>query len=490
MSMNSKKNTYFLSLLLFLSYSLPWFYSFYVGDSIYVNAWDEETYLTKAMALATQYSVGYWFSSFVTLLFQSLGISGVIQNFIFDIVLTPLTLWFCYRTIRLFGQERVYALIFSVVILFSSILTNYANPLVQLIQPWMESRNIPLFMPGLESYISALRTPEPQLSYLLISIFTFLFVKYKKIWILIIPIPFLYHFVALSYFSFVCIVFLIRLVNNKTLLFISSFFIPLAFSMLCILLDSYLKSTMGTGVYSLFPSHTVNYTRNINIPFELVIMVFISCIYTLLSDKKRKIVALDKLLILIPIQVLFLANMQVLTGFTISFKNFHDYIFPIYLGLYLVSFLMLLFSTAKKLLSFFIFSIVLLLSFNVYLYHSIIRLPTNTVFGTVLSPSALSQAKKFPECVVILDMNLAAKMSYRFANQPNALFSYQSHFQKHNLENHERALNAISTQLNEGERFTLKSGISVLKENVNRAPNADGDVCKSEYSFVRPLSRD
>ncbi|NER93869.1 MAG: hypothetical protein F6J86_08520 [Symploca sp. SIO1B1] len=184
--------------LILASYVIPILYKLVYADYFaYSNAWDEPTYLSYQGALAAKDSLGYYLSSHICLILHNLGIAGGLQNLLFDVAI-PVALFLIARNCLTkinkqlnIKESQFYALI----ILFGSVFFNRSNSLIDnLIQ-----QDIPNLVSGMENYPSILRTPQPQVSYLLVFVFIQIFLRYKYLFFLYIPIPFLYWSVAIPY---------------------------------------------------------------------------------------------------------------------------------------------------------------------------------------------------------------------------------------------------------------------------------------------------
>lgn len=188
---------FLLCLCVFAAYLAPeWLALFKTWPYAYQNGWDEYVYLSWQGALGARNIPGY-FPLYLVVALHKLGMSGAIQNLIFDTLLPPLTAYFVFRSLRMIGVDRHHAWPYSVIICFASVLFNYSNPL--LTEHISKYDSAPTFMAGWENYPSILRTPSPEVSYLLIAAAVFAFLKYRRKWILLTPLPLLYYYVAVPY---------------------------------------------------------------------------------------------------------------------------------------------------------------------------------------------------------------------------------------------------------------------------------------------------
>ena len=414
-------NGFILFLLIFIifSYLFPLWYSFIKSEIfIYVNAWDEETYLTYQGALGAITSPGYHISSIITLIFQELNISGSIQNLISDTIISILTLYFVYKIFVLYKFTRIDSLALSSLILFSSILFNHANPIVQSIF----LREINTFMVGYEGYLSILRTPEPQLSYFLLSVFLFLFFKTKKKIFLIIPLFITYFYVAIVYFYCLILYFFIsKLKFNILTIVLGNIFSYIIISIGLIIMD----------VFFLQKSEIINFSAYVisnQIVFPIIFFVnilysfIIYLIYYNTREDNQKILFLMSLISLLII--FFVSNFQLLTGYMLSYKNYFDYGLSIIIGISTMIFFLSLYNLFGRVVFVFplLFILYLSLKSNGFDFE---KINYKIWTGYQISDKDREIILNKPESSIILDLDLNSKISYSKAKTIIPLFSYQ-----------------------------------------------------------------
>lgn len=209
--MNIKKNVIKNScILFFLAYLIPFVYSYFSTDYfIYTNSWDEPTYLSYQGALSTLKTPGYFMSSWVILLLHHIGVSGAYQNLIFDFLIPISIFVLLISSLNLLGLNSASSRAYAIIIVFGSVLFNKANPFIKLISQKdfgflvSTQQDFGFWISAMESYPSLLRTPNPQFSYLLLISFLYLYLIFRRRFLLLIPIPFLYWSVAIPYAFFV-----------------------------------------------------------------------------------------------------------------------------------------------------------------------------------------------------------------------------------------------------------------------------------------------
>lgn len=302
---------------------------------VYVNAWDEETYLTLQVAEQVRTTPGYLLLNINYVLLR-FGLSGAYQNVLFDTVILvaiAISVWHIFRKI---GVSKVISFALLPIILFSSVLVNYTNPYIK---DWMGlPRAYQMIVSGWEGNASIMRTPEPQLSYLLISLCAILYFRYKKAWLLLIPLPFVYFFVGVGYFMFLSCLMLnhwatkndqlkwsfLRLIASPvaTYLFLASF----------ALFALHILQIYVPQSYEVMSSQLI-YSRNLFVPIHglLALLMCIVCLIQIGTGNALQC-RFFRLATQITILIFLLANIQLIAGFTISPKNYFDYTLPIMMG--------------------------------------------------------------------------------------------------------------------------------------------------------------
>lgn len=404
----------------------PWIIAIiYSNQLMYVNAWDEETYLTYQAGWGLLNRVGYTLDGLVIILFQELGFSGAETNFIFDLIVTPMTVLTMAITISRLGVSTKYPVALAFLILFSSTLFNQANPLISHADEYFGG----IVFSGKEGYSSALRTPQPQLSLLIVSVAVFFYSKYKKKWFLYAPIPLLYPFFGVVYFITVTTFLSVnsKLYNALKLkwLLIVIFTITFVVGLFLYLID------IG-GILNSFkiasPGH-FNYTRAPHLPTLLILISPIIFFAYLINLKKRHSVMLD-LIVAICMCIFCIANLQLISGYTVSYKNFYDYGINFLGGILLILLYKFFEEQGNRLIAFNL----LFLSLTLV---SLLNLPWHWLkfseYRVWLSSQSMPLAdrelvKQFPFNGYIPDSNLRGKFAYSVNKGIAPIFSYQYNF--------------------------------------------------------------
>ena len=293
----------------------------------YVNAWDEETYLSYQGALAAKDQVGYYILYVIKWLHE-LGISGGIQNLLFDIFVPVTLLILLYLIFRSFKFDPSEARVYSIIMSFGSVLFNKANPLIRdfITQNYYITNEGSWFLSGIESYVSILRTPNPQLSYFLIVLFAYVGTKTRKwIWLLA-PLPLLYFHVAIPYaYTIVALWYLDRRKEDKILFKTIILLLISIILALIIKIGAFIMINKGGVVSSFDPFFTpiphalISLTMIVSILFWGVTSFFYALKRIKLDRQYQDLFLLGFML------NLFLANQHLVSGSPLSPKNFQDY---------------------------------------------------------------------------------------------------------------------------------------------------------------------
>ncbi len=162
----------------------------------YNNGWDESTFLSYQGALAGLWQPGYAFSSFIVWLLHQAGLSGAWQNLVFDLSAPPVTFLLLVRVFRRLGLDCPRAQVGVFLLMAGSLLLNHFSPLIR----WLDEQHWSWLLTARGSYLMILRSPNPQLSFLLVAICLWSYLRYRRVVLLLLPLPLLYAPVAVPYF--------------------------------------------------------------------------------------------------------------------------------------------------------------------------------------------------------------------------------------------------------------------------------------------------
>lgn len=279
----------------------------------YVNGSDEQLYLSYQSVIGLVEYRGRVFSGKVVEYFHDIGVSGAVVNLIFDIV-TPVALiiLLAYVLKRLFGDLA--ALKYAWIVVFGSVLFNQSNPLlVGLISDFRYQETF--WLSAFEGFSPFIRTPEPQLSLLLVAMFAAIFVRKNFFLFLLIPVPFLYDSVLLAYGFLVAIYFCCCL---NPFVMKKSVEVLLINGVVITLLAIAIKVADIFGFFSIY-SHLPTHYRHTHMPTMTIGLVFsiLSFLVVYCFRKGREFSVLDYSAVsMIGLQI-FLSNQNVISGISL-----------------------------------------------------------------------------------------------------------------------------------------------------------------------------
>ncbi|MCB0336519.1 MAG: hypothetical protein KDD62_09435 [Bdellovibrionales bacterium] len=141
---------------------------------------------------------------------HELGLSGGKINFLFDLLSYSVLALVIPFIAQFLFKEKEKAFLFALSLLVFPALFNTLNPLLFWVGQYLVfSEALAYLTMPLYSFLPYARTPEPQLSYVLIAILTYLALRLKSVLPLLLAIPFCYSFVSLP-LSFLIIAIVLR----------------------------------------------------------------------------------------------------------------------------------------------------------------------------------------------------------------------------------------------------------------------------------------
>ncbi len=189
-----------LGLLVFLAVGLPIAFPVYQlfktnGYLFYSNAYDESSYLSYEGSLFIQ---GMRISQYLVTLLHEMGFSGGSINFIFDLFCTGVTLLFTRKIFIGLGFKSNDASLGAFLVFSLPVFFGMANPWYSLIFNANLSSGSIFWITLPEAYFPAFyRTPEPQFSWMLLSVVSYTCLKKKTFLPLYFVIPFLLEFIRI-----------------------------------------------------------------------------------------------------------------------------------------------------------------------------------------------------------------------------------------------------------------------------------------------------
>lgn len=407
------------------SYLVPQWMSFFNSDVfVFANGWDEPTYLSWQGVIGGRNELGLY-SLYLYGLLHEAGLSGAVQNLLSDTLFPLLTVLLAAQSFRLLGIEIQRAFAYAVLVLFSSTLFNYANPLLYNLQGHYDSAS--LLMTGWERYPSILRTPNPQFSYFLVALTVCCWLKWHKLWILLLPLPVMYYYVAVPYVFLVGVAlalpFARRAVRGEARArFAAAGGIYLA---------------MGIGAVAMFKlagyydsaNYVTNnpwvYTRTHMLQLPLALLIILATTGLLWW---RKLLSYNTkfsgVMLVLALGALASANLHVITGFMLSQKNYYDYGLSILFGLMVVIMLEWLHNRRQAdwaLAALLAVTAVPTLASHIYFYRQAAAISAKAA-------TMIADVRRDPLHAVIPDIELSSRMAYSTPKLFAPPFSYQYYF--------------------------------------------------------------
>lgn len=441
---------------------------------VFVNGWDEETYLSWQGVLGSRNEIGY-FTLWPYSVLHSLGVPGVLQNLWSDTLLPLASVALVWGALRRFGITSAHAFAYAVLILFSSTLFNYANPVVQSLLGEYDGRA--WLMAGWERYPSILRTPNPQASFFLIALAIHAWARWRRDWLLLLPLPLLYYFIAVPYAAALALAAGWRIWTKRHPQ-VGYVALPVGGVLLWL--------AMGAGAGALFwlvgyyaPDHWVRQdpwvfaaTRRPQLPLALL---FFALTYVLFRGAGKLGPGKWPRLFLLTLGIVALAtvNLHVLTGFMLSQKNYYDYGLSVVFGLMLVTGVHLI---QPRRLSDAVLGVLLTgvfvptLASHLYFYERAVTI------GARAAPLAAA-VRQDPLHALIFDREVSSRIAYAHAQLLAPPFSYQYYFSfiERQCAYYPALLDAAVTEANRvlpalgTERAMLDETIRIIREGQARA---------------------
>lgn len=414
------------AVIVLLAYLLPEWAAYARSEVfVFVNGWDEETYLSWQGVLGAQHDPGYFVLALYGLLHEA-GLSGAMQNLLSDSVLPPLTVLLVWQSFNLLGVEATRAFAYAVLLLFSSTLFNYANPIVKgLLGEYDGTR---FLMAGWELYPSLLRTPNPQVSYFLLGLAVYAWLRWRRFWLLLLPLPLLYYFVAVPYVFLLMTAVTTSLVQRSLGLAEYRSIAVSAPGVYLIMALGAVGLFMLAGYYNLDNPLVNNAwvharTRMPQLPLALLFIlptIFLLWQAGQLGSGKRY----SQYVLLLVLAAVASVNLHVVTGFMLSQKNYYDYGLSILFGLMLV--VVLEWIKDRRLADWTLLVLLVLvaiptLASHLYFYQR----------ATAISAKAapfVDDVRLDPLHAVIPDLDVSSRMAYSTARLLAPPFSYQYYF--------------------------------------------------------------
>jgi hypothetical protein len=201
--------------LIALTLAFPLYQAWVTGGYLYYeNGPDENSYLQYHFSRLIQGPTRS--GQYLVTLGHTLGLSGGYLNMLFDAVIVGGFALVCRATLRRLGwtpgQADVGAL--SLVVLPQAAMV--VNPVVSRVSGWiLNAKAYDWLNPPFIHHSPLLRSPEPQVSLMLVAVAAWAAVRWRSIWVVYAVLPFLYPFVAIPV-AFVAIAYHLRTLWRPT----------------------------------------------------------------------------------------------------------------------------------------------------------------------------------------------------------------------------------------------------------------------------------
>lgn len=314
-----------MSVIAFLSCALSPVLNFISNNYfVYNNGWDESTYLSYQGALAVLRRPGYNLPSALVIAMHKLGIAAVWQNVIFDLIVPPLLFFLGFKILRSLGASRATSAVTIFALLGSNVLF-FHDYFFGIFTSTIEKLTTINILTTTAHPLAILRSPNPQLSYLLVALSIWGYLKYnRKLW-LIAPLPFLYESVGLPYVYFLCLYFLFR--RSPRIAVWKIFLINLAIAIALTLIIKpiialYVSSNNYAQIFRFFHrnDHFV-LTQTMVVGF----VILVAYIIISLSHRTKSDVYAPWVFISGAMCLLFLANQHLISGYALDPHNHEIY---------------------------------------------------------------------------------------------------------------------------------------------------------------------
>lgn len=411
-----------------VAYLLPeWLALFMSRNYVYVNGWDEETYLSWQGVLGSMFEPGGYSVLALNWVLHRLNVSPAIQNLAYDTILPPLTVFLVARALAMLGVARERATSYAVLVAFSSVLFNYTDPLVKwLLGPYDGAA---LWMAGFDLYPSILRTPNPEVSYALVAAAVYCYLRWRKFWLLLLPVPLLYFYVAVPYLIGIVALVAFRRLGRQgggagVLLMVAA--VGIAYLLAAV---SFTALAALRGLYAAdnpirLNAYVFHESRMLQLPLGLGLLAVGAAIVRAAGWLRSG--SADALRIwFLALLALASVNLHIVAGIMLSQKNYYDCGISVVLGLILVQFLeMVAVEPIRRRLATGLLALVALMVFASQLPFFV---------GSVRQGRNLDRVgaivRTDPLHAVIPELPLSSYVAYSAARTLAPPFSYQYYFQ-------------------------------------------------------------
>jgi len=282
------------------------------GYLFYTNAYDESSYLQYDFSKATQSHARV--VQYLVTLGHEWGLSGGRLNLIFDLVAIPIFMFFTSRCFYYAGFDRKTSNLYSFVLTVLPLAFCRSNPLIHNFFVWTRETGYMQWVTSPDStFLSLMRTPEPQFSLAILSMVVYWSLRKNSFWYLYPVLPFLYPFVGVPA-AFIVVALHLRHLFPKV-----TRWIVLAPILSYVLIGL----SVWTYVNYLTSEATLEFLVATRVP--LISLTFLECLVVALWGYRRCEPKFRPLLVTVATAPLAVTNLQIISGWLGAAHAFEQY---------------------------------------------------------------------------------------------------------------------------------------------------------------------
>lgn len=172
----------------------------------YQNGFDEPYYLSYQASIHGLTMPGYFVTAALVYLLHHAGMTPAVQNLLLDLLVPAGAFLAMFFIIKHFVKNVYIAGIGALLILFSNIFFSFS--VVPFLKA-MVAQNFSWFLAAQGNAV-AMRSPNPQIPILLVSMVALAGIKTRRWWLLLLPLPILYFTILIPYAYALAILFIIQ----------------------------------------------------------------------------------------------------------------------------------------------------------------------------------------------------------------------------------------------------------------------------------------
>lgn len=379
------------------------------GYLFYCNGLDESAYLQYDYSRVVSSLSGLArFGQYLVNQLHEVGLSAGWINLLFDLVTLSLLLLFLIKIFKLIGYSEKDAFLSTIILFGVPNLFLVANPIIREISYQIQFSDLIYWftMPDRSGH-PFLRSPEPQVSYLILCCNIFIALRFKSYWLAYLAVPFLYPFLAIPYLFTVISLHLKWLVKDMKF---SNLIIPfVAFGLVGLLVA--INSNLSVSDY------VKSYMSYTHLPL-ISAMGTLSLLLKIILDKYTNFdPSLNYIAIILVLSNFVGVNVQAISGWLIQASNYEQYWGSIVISILFVLYLKMCSKFYKNIIA--LASLLLLATGLFYYYDYNMRIYRKIPWTNEL----VTLIKENPSMVAIDDVAVSSWLSMVFPKQPALLFT-------------------------------------------------------------------